>query len=125
MGSCVQPRLVERREFLPALPLHSISQGGLDMNDDVIRVAADSHPSAVAGAIAKQLRLSCRAETQAIGVAAVNQMLKSVIAARRYLIDDSLDLWCAPSYVEIPVEGRTLSAMRLLINACPMENNHN
>lgn len=125
MGTRVQPGLVERRDLLPALHLHSISQGGLDMNDDVIRVAADSPPSSVAGAIAKQLRAFRRAETQAIGVAAVNQMMKSVIAARRYLTDDCLDLWCVPSYEEIPVEGRTLSAMRLLINAYSMEDNPN
>ena len=58
---------------------------GPTAHDDLIRVAADSPPSAVAGAIAKQVRRKGWAEVQAIGAGAVNQMMKAAIVARHYL----------------------------------------
>jgi stage V sporulation protein S len=84
--------------------------------DNVIRVAADSQPTAVAGAIAKQIRQSRSAATQAIGVNAVNKMLKATIIAGSYLHEDNLLLFMRPSFTEVEIDGRTLTAIHLRIH---------
>lgn len=85
---------------------------------DIIRVASDSTPSAVAGAIAKQIRLNRNAAAQAIGVSAVNQMLKATIIANDYLIEDAVQILVQPSFTEVEVDGRKLTAIHLQIQPC-------
>ena len=46
---------------------------------DLIKVSANSHTSAVAGAIAGVIRDHKHAEVQAIGAAAVNQAVKALV----------------------------------------------
>ena len=86
--------------------------------DSLIRVAANSQPTAVAGAIAKQIRTKKSAEAQAIGVNAVNNMLKATIIANSYLHEENLNILMQPSFIEVDVEGRTLTAIHLLIQPC-------
>ncbi|MBI1297545.1 stage V sporulation protein S [bacterium] len=86
--------------------------------DNVIRVAADSQPTAVAGAIAKQIRQSRSAAAQAIGVNAVNKMLKAAIIAGSYLHEDNLSLLMRPSFTEVEIDGRRLTAIHLRIQPC-------
>jgi len=59
---------------------------------DVIRVAAQSRSTAVAGAIAGVVREHGRAEIQAIGAGAVNQAVKAAAIARGFLELDGLDI---------------------------------
>ena len=49
---------------------------------DIIKVAARSRTTAVAGAIAGVIREQGRAEVQAIGAGAVNQAIRAVAIAR-------------------------------------------
>lgn len=82
---------------------------------DIIRVAAESRPSSVAAAIANTIRQHRRAEVQAIGVSAINQMMKATIIARRYLVPNQLDLWVVPDFVDVFIDKRQLTALKLYV----------
>ena len=82
---------------------------------DVIRVAAKSRSTAVAGAIAGVIRGSGRAEVQAIGAGAVNQSIKAVAIARGYLALEGLDIICIPSFAEVDIEGQERTAIKMLV----------
>jgi stage V sporulation protein S len=80
---------------------------------DIIRVAASSRSTAVAGAIAGMCREHGRAEVQAIGAGAVNQAIKAVAIARGYLALDGIDVICISAFVEVSIEGQERTAIRL------------
>lgn len=80
---------------------------------DIIRVAANSRSTAVAGAIAGMMRERERVDVQAIGAGAVNQAIKAVTIARGYLQLDGIDVVCVPSFVEVIIEDQERTAVRL------------
>jgi stage V sporulation protein S len=82
---------------------------------DVIKVAAESRTSAVAGAIAGVVREHKRAEVQAIGAGAVNQAVKATAIARGYLHEDGLDVICIPEFTTVEIEGKERTAVRLIV----------
>jgi stage V sporulation protein S len=82
---------------------------------DVIKVSAESKTSAVAGAIAGVIREFKHAEVQAIGAGAVNQAVKACAIARGYLQGDALDVVCIPSFVDVEIDGKERTAVRLVI----------
>jgi stage V sporulation protein S len=82
---------------------------------DIIRVSATSRSSAVAGAIAGVIREHKRAEVQAIGAGAVNQAVKALILATGYLKEDSIDIVAVPEFVEVEIEGKVRTAIKLVI----------
>jgi stage V sporulation protein S len=82
---------------------------------DIIKVAAESRTSAVAGAIAGVVREHHRAEVQAIGAGAVNQAIKATAIARGYLHEDGLDVICIPEFATIEIEGKERTAIRLIV----------
>ena len=82
---------------------------------DVIRVAATSRSTAVAGAIAGVMRERGQVDVQAIGAGAVNQAVKAVTIARGYLELDGIDIVCVPSFVEVVIDGQERTAVRLSI----------
>lgn len=82
---------------------------------DIIKVAARSRSTAVAGAIAGVMRERGRAEVQAIGAGAVNQAVKAVAIARGFLTLDGIDAICIPAFVEVEIEGKERTAIRLTV----------
>ena len=82
---------------------------------DVIKVSAESRTSAVAGAIAGVMREQKHAEVQAIGAGAVNQAVKACAIARSYLERDGMDIVCIPSFVEVVIDGKERTALRLVV----------
>nr|HID12940.1 stage V sporulation protein S [Anaerolineae bacterium] len=82
---------------------------------DVIKVAATSRSTAVAGAIAGVIREQGQVDVQAIGAGAVNQAVKAVAIARSYLELDGIDIVCIPSFVEVMIDGQERTAVRLSI----------
>ena len=82
---------------------------------DILKVAASSRSSAVAGAIAGICREQGRAVVQAIGAGAVNQAIKGVTIARGYLALDGIDAVCIPAFVEVSIEGQERTAIRLVV----------
>jgi stage V sporulation protein S len=82
---------------------------------DIIKVAARSRSTAVAGAIAGVIRERSHAEVQAIGAGAVNQAVKAVAIARGYLHLDGIDAICIPSFTEVEIEGKARTAIKLTV----------
>ncbi len=82
---------------------------------NVIKVAAESRTSAVAGAIAGVIREHRRAEVQAIGAGAVNQSIKAVAIARGYLQEDGIDVVCIPEFTSVEIDGKERTALRLVV----------
>jgi len=80
---------------------------------DIIKVAATSRSTAVAGAIAGVIREQGRVDVQAIGAGAVNQAVKAIIIARGYLELDGIDIVCVPSFAEVVIDGQERTAVRL------------
>lgn len=82
---------------------------------EVIKVAARSRSTAVAGAIAGVIREHGRADVQAIGAGAVNQAVKAAAIARGYLELDGIDVICIPSFVEVMIDDQERTAVKLTI----------
>lgn len=82
---------------------------------DVIKVSATSRTSAVAGAIAGVIRETHRAEVQAIGAGAVNQAVKALILATGYLQGDGITIVCTPEFVEVTIDDKVRTAIKLVI----------
>ncbi len=81
----------------------------------VLRVSARSRSTAVAGAIAGTVRESGRAEAQAIGAGAVNQMVKAMAIARGFLALDGIDVICIPTFTEVEIGGQERTAVKLIV----------
>ena len=80
---------------------------------DIIKVSATSRTSAVAGAIAGVVREHKRAE--AIGAGAVNQAVKALILATGYLKGDGIDVVAVPEFVNIEIEDKIRTAIKLVV----------
>jgi stage V sporulation protein S len=80
---------------------------------NLIKVASNSRSTAVAGAIAGVMREQDNVDVQAIGAGAVNQAVKAVAIARGYLELDGIDIICIPSFVEVVIEDKERTAVRL------------
>ena len=81
----------------------------------IIRVAAQSRSTAVAGAIAGVVREHGRADIQAIGAGAVNQAVKAAAIARGFLALDGLDVVCIPMFTDVEIGGQERTAIRIAI----------
>src|SRR4051812_36932656 len=82
---------------------------------NVIKVAATSRSTAVAGAIAGIMREHRYAEVQAIGAGAINQAVKAIAIAGGYLVQDSITIMCVPHFIEIDIDGQERTALRFVI----------
>jgi stage V sporulation protein S len=82
---------------------------------DIIKVAASSRTSAVAGAIAGVIREHKRADVQAIGASAVNQAVKALALAKGYLAEDGYDIVCVPHFVDVDIEGKLRTAIKFSV----------
>jgi len=81
----------------------------------LVKVTTYSHVASVAGAIAGIIRDHSAAEVQAIGAPAVNQMVKAIITARRYLQNEGVTTSCEPSFVDLDIDGAERTAIRFSI----------
>jgi stage V sporulation protein S len=80
-----------------------------------LRVAAQSVPRKVAGAIAGQLRDSGCAELHAVGPEAVNQTVKSLALAKSYLIADGISLVIEIDFMMVDINGSERNGIRFCI----------
>ncbi len=81
----------------------------------LIKVAANSRPPAVAGAIAGIVRENKQPTIQAIGAAAVNQAIKAIAIARGYLEEEQIDIVCIPSFSDLTIDGQERTAIKIEI----------
>lgn len=82
---------------------------------DVIKVKANSRTAAVAGAIAGVVREHHRADVQAIGAGAINQAVKALVLAKGYLAEDGINVVCIPEFVDVDIEGKIRTAIKLSV----------
>jgi stage V sporulation protein S len=82
---------------------------------DIIKVSANSRTSAVAGAIAGVIREHKHADVQAIGAGAVNQAVKALVLATGYLEGDGIQVVCKPEFVDVEIDGKVRTAIKLVI----------
>jgi stage V sporulation protein S len=83
---------------------------------EMIKVSATSRTSAVAGAIAGVFREHKHAEVQAIGAGAVNQAVKALVLATGYLKNDGIAVVCVPEFVDVEIDGKVRTAIKLVID---------
>lgn len=81
----------------------------------IIKVSANSRTAAVAGAIAGVMREHHYAEVQSIGAGAVNQAIKAIILAKGYLVNDNIIIVCVPEFVDVDIEGKVRTAIKITI----------
>jgi stage V sporulation protein S len=83
---------------------------------DIIKVAASSRTSAVAGAIAGVIREHDHADVQAIGASAVNQAVKALALAKGYLAEDGIEIVCVPHFVDVEIDGKLRTAIKFTVD---------
>lgn len=81
----------------------------------ILKVSAQSNPNSVAGALAGVMRERETAELQAIGAGATNQAVKAIAIARSYLESSNYDLVCIPEFIDVEIDGKERTAIRLAI----------
>lgn len=84
-------------------------------SDNVLKVAAQSDPNSVAGALAGVLREEGEAEMQAVGAGAINQTVKAIAIARGYVAPSGIDLICIPAFKDIEIEGEERTAIKFIV----------
>ncbi len=84
---------------------------------DVLKVAADSKPKAVAGALAAVLREKGSVELQAVGAGAVNQAVKAIAITRGFVAPNGIDLIAIPAFTKVNIDGEERTAIRFLVQA--------
>ncbi|MCL2378479.1 MAG: stage V sporulation protein S [Defluviitaleaceae bacterium] len=82
---------------------------------EVLKVSSKSEPKSVAGAIAAILRNDEPVEVNAIGAAAVNQVVKSIAVARGYVAPNGIDLVCIPAFAQLEVDGKEKTSIRFIV----------
>jgi stage V sporulation protein S len=82
---------------------------------EILKVATNSKPNAVAGALAGVLREKGFAEMQAIGAGAVNQAIKAIAIARGYVAPSGMDLVCIPSFSDVEIDSEVRTAVRFFV----------
>ena len=82
---------------------------------DIIKVKANSRTAAVAGAIAGVMREHKHADVQAIGAGAVNQAVKALVLAKGYLQEDGIAIVCIPEFVDVEIDGKIRTAIKLVV----------
>jgi stage V sporulation protein S len=87
---------------------------------EILKVSANSRPSAVAGAIAGVVRESGYVEMQAIGASAVNQAVKAIAIARGYLAPGGIEIVCLPAFTDVTIGNEERTAVRLVIESRPI-----
>ncbi|MBD3256763.1 MAG: stage V sporulation protein S [Candidatus Lokiarchaeota archaeon] len=87
----------------------------MNKSEFLIKVAGKSPVSSVAGSVAHAIREGRPTTLQSIGATAVNQSVKAVAVARKYLEQDAIDVACFPYFVELIIDGEERTALRLEI----------
>ena len=82
---------------------------------ELLKVASQSNPNAVAGALAMTIRENGFAELQAVGAGAVNQAVKAVAIASGFLAPSGYSIICVPAFLDIEINGEAKTAVKLIV----------
>jgi stage V sporulation protein S len=81
----------------------------------LLRVAASSRTSSLAGAIAGVIRENKYVELQAIGAAAINQAVKALVVATLYLKEEGIKIAFKPEFVDVGIEDRIVTGIKFVV----------
>ncbi len=82
---------------------------------EVLKVAGNSNPNSVAGALAGIIRERGNVEIQAVGAGALNQSVKAIAIARGFMAPSGIDLSFIPAFTEVVINGEDRTAIKLII----------
>lgn len=82
---------------------------------EFLKVSSKSSPASVAGAIAGMVKDGVPVNMQCVGAGAVNQAIKAMAIARGFLIPTGFDIFCAPVFSDILINGESRTAIRLSV----------
>ncbi|MFQ6117490.1 MAG: stage V sporulation protein S [Candidatus Bipolaricaulia bacterium] len=82
---------------------------------EVLKVAATSDTNALAGAIAGALEKDHVVEAHAIGAGAVNQAVKAIAIARRFIERQGDELIITPGFMDLEIDGEERTGIRFII----------
>lgn len=85
-----------------------------------VKVSGKSAPGKLAGYIFRVITDQQEPELHAIGAGAVNQAVKAIIIARRYVKDQGIDLICVPAFGSTEIEGRSTTTVKLIVKKCDL-----
>lgn len=85
-----------------------------------VKVSSRSAPGKLAGYISKIIKDQGEIQLQMIGAGAVNQSVKGIAIARRYVRDLGIDLACLPSMEIVDVKGRETTSVKIVIRPIPL-----
>lgn len=85
---------------------------------ELLKVASQSNPNSVAGAIAGALEQDTAVEMQATGACPVNQSVEAIAIAKRLIAqrDSSVQLKAIPGFIELEIAGRDRTGMQFIID---------
>ena len=86
---------------------------------EIVKVAAHSRSTAVAGSIAGIMREDGYVEVRAIGASAVNQAMKALAIARGYMVEDGIALTVVPDFETVYIDGEERTALHLAVYTRP------
>lgn len=77
-----------------------------------LKVKATTRPQELAGAIAKYLTVDRQdIEIVAVGAGAINQAVKGLIMARRFVSSNGIDLVFKPAWETLDIDGKEITAI--------------
>jgi len=90
---------------------------------EIIKVSAKTMPKLAAGAIAGAVRKSGLAKVQAVGASAINQAVKAIAIAAKFIEQDAekAELVCRPAFLNTMIGDKEKTAMEFSVYAIRME----
>jgi stage V sporulation protein S len=82
---------------------------------EILKVSSNSNPNKVAGAIAGAITKAGKVEIQAIGAGAVNQAVKAIAIARRFVNENGNDLYMVPGFMDVSIEGQRRTGVSIKV----------
>jgi len=85
---------------------------------ELLKVASQSNPNSVAGAIGGAPEQDAAVEMHPIGACAVNQSVKAIAIAKRLIAqrDSSVPPKAIPGFIELEIAGRDKTGMQFIID---------
>ena len=82
---------------------------------EIIKVSNKSNPNNVAGALSNIIKENGKVEVQVIGAGALNQLIKSIIICRGFLVPLGINIVSIPSFVELKINDQEKTGIKIMI----------
>ncbi len=93
--------------------VRSTVEGGSKV--EVMKVSSKSISRSVADSLVAELKKKDKVKMRAIGAGAVNQTIKAIAIARRFIISSGFDLFFVPVFTDIDINGEVCTAITFLV----------